>query len=105
MSHSYPSDITQEQFARIEPILVSARRQTKPRTVDLYDVFCGVLYVLKSGCQWRMVPKDFPDWRTCYKYFHQWSEQPDPEAASLLEQVLKKVGWRGPTKQWSEREN
>ena len=105
MSHSYPSDITQEQFAIIEPILVSARRQTKPRTVDLYDVFCGVLYVLKSGCQWRMVPKDFPDWRTCYKYFHQWSEKPDPEAASLLEQVLKKVGWRGPTKQWSEREN
>ena len=89
MSHSYPSDISREQFARILPALESARRRTKPRTVDLYDVFCGVLYLLKSGCQWRMLPVDFPDWRTCYKYFRQWSERPDPAKESLLEQVLK----------------
>ena len=74
MSHSYPSDISREQFARILPTLESARRRTKPRTVDLYDVFCGVLYLLKSGCQWRMLPVDFPNWRTCYKYFRQWSD-------------------------------
>ena len=67
MSHSYPSDISREQFVRILPTLESARRRTKPRTVDLYDVFCGVLYLLKSGCQWRMLPADFPNWRTCYK--------------------------------------
>ena len=48
MSHSYPSDISREQFARILPVLESARRRTKPRTVDLYDVFCGVLYLLKK---------------------------------------------------------
>ena len=74
-----------------------------PRTVDLYDVFCGVLYLLKSGCQWRMLPADFPDWRTCYKYFRQWSERPGPEKESILEQVLKKIGWRGPAKQWPDR--
>ena len=100
MSHSYPSDISREQFARILPTLESARRRTKPRTVDLYDVFCGVLYLLKSGCQWRMLPADFPNWRTCYKYFRQWSERPGPGQDSILEQVLKKIGWRGPTKQW-----
>ena len=85
MSHSYSSDISREQFARILPCLESARRRTKPRTVDLYDVFCGVLYLLKSGCQWRMLPADFPDWRTCYKYFRQWSERPDPAKYSILE--------------------
>ena len=90
MSHSYPSDISREQFALILPTLELARRRTKPRIVDLYDVFCGVLYLLKSGCQWRMLPADFPDWRTCYQYFRQWSEQPDPEQHSILEQVLKK---------------
>ena len=87
MSHSYPSDISREQFARILPDLESARRRTKPRTVDLYDVFCGVLYLLKSGCQWRMLPADFPNWGTCYKYFQQWSQRPDPEQESILEQV------------------
>ena len=92
MSHSYPSDISREQFARILPTLASARRRTKPRTVDLYDVFCGVLYLLKSGCQWRMLPADFPDWRTCYQYFRQWSERPGPGQDSILEQVLKKIG-------------
>ncbi len=89
MSHSYPIDISREQFARILPILETARRRTKPRTVDLYDVFCGVLYLLKSGCQWRMLPADFPDWRTCYKYFRQWSERPCPDAETILERVLK----------------
>ncbi len=89
MSHSYPSDISREQFARILPTLESARRRTKPRTVDLYDVFCGVLYLLKSGCQWRMLPADFPHWRTCYQYFRQWSERPGPGQDSILERVLK----------------
>jgi transposase len=64
MSHSYPSDISREQFALVLPILESARRRTKPRRVNLYDAFCGVLYVLKSGCQWprcnRGCQKTFP---------------------------------------------
>ncbi len=88
MSHSYPSDISREQFARILPTLETARRRTKPRTVDLYDVFCGVLYLLKSGCQWRMLPADFSNWRTCYQYFRQWSERPGPGQDSILERVL-----------------
>ena len=71
MSHYYPSDISREQFARVLPTLLTARRRTKPRIVDLYDVFRGVLYVLKSGCQWRMLPADLPQWQTCYKYFRQ----------------------------------
>ena len=105
MAHFYPSDISREQFSKIESMLESARKKTKPRTVDLYDVFCGVLYVLKSGCQWRMLPADFPKWRTCYEYFKKWSERPETNSGSILEQVLKKISWRGPTKQWSEREN
>lgn len=69
MGHSYPSDITREQFEKIKPTLESARKKTRPRKIDLYDIFCGVLYLLKSGCQWRMLPKEFPKWRTCHYYF------------------------------------
>jgi transposase len=49
----YPSDITREQFSVIAYDLQSARKATRPRTYDLYDVFCAVLYVLKEGCTWR----------------------------------------------------
>ncbi len=77
MRHSYPSDVSREQFTKILSLLESARKKTKPRTVDLYDVFCAVLYILKSGCQWRMLPKDFPKWRTVHEYFSQWSEKTD----------------------------
>ena len=62
MSHSYPSDISREQFVRILPVLESARRRTKPRTVDLYDVFRRAVPLEN---QWRMLPADFSNWRTC----------------------------------------
>lgn len=105
MSHSYPSDISREQFEKIKPILESARKKTRPRRIDLYDIFCGVLYLLKSGCQWRMLPKEFPKWRICHYYFTVWGEKSDTTSESVLEKCLKKISWRGATKQWSEREN
>ena len=86
----YPSDISREQFSKIQPILEQARRKTRPRTIDLYEVFCGVLYVLKSGCQWRMIPSDFPKWRTVYSYFQIWSQTNEGQPESLLAQALKK---------------
>lgn len=90
----YPSDISRAQFAEILPLLEGARKKTKPRTIDLYDAFCGVLYVLKSGCQWRMLPADFPKWRSVHAYFQIWSEA-KTDSGSLLEAILKKISWRG----------
>ncbi len=86
----YPSDISREQFEQIRPLLESMRKKTKPRTVDLYEVFCAVLYLLKSGCQWRMLPGEFPKWRTVHSYFAQWSKS-DQDGVSLLERALKKI--------------
>ena len=89
----YPSDITREQFEHVRPILEGHKRKTRPREVDLYEIFCAVLYVLKSGCQWRMLPEGFPKWRTLYYYFEQWSEIREEEKTSLLDRALKKSGW------------
>lgn len=105
MSHSYPSDITRKQFSIIQSILESVRKKTRPRIIDLYDIFCGVLYILKSGCQWRMLPKEFPKWELCYYYFSLWKYKDENNSESILEIVLKKISWRGPTKQFSERED
>jgi transposase len=97
----YPSDIKREQFEVIRPQLESARKKTAPRKVDLYEVFCAVLYLLRTGCQWRALPSDFPKWRTVHSYWLIWSEP--REGGSLLEQVLKKSGWRGPRETGAQR--
>jgi transposase len=88
--HNYPSDITREQFKLIRNELEAAKKKTKPRTVDLYDVFRAILYLIKSDCQWRMLPAEFPNWNTVYMYFRIWSEKKDGQA-SILERVLKKL--------------
>lgn len=104
MRKNYPSDISREQFERIRELLESGRKKTRSRQVDLYDVFCAVLYLLKSGCQWRMLPSDFPKWRTVHHYFSLWSEKAE-DKDSLLEQALKKSGWRGAYQTGTQRQN
>lgn len=102
MRKRYPSDISREQFEAIRPLLEGARKRTRPRTVDLYEVFCAVLYLLRTGCQWRALPGDFPKWRTVHAYFMIWSEA-DEHGVSLLERALKKSGWRGPRTTGAQR--
>ncbi len=98
----YASDVSREKFAQIEPLLRSVRRTTKPVTVDLYEVFCAVLYLLRTGCQWRFLPPEFPKWQSVYAYWRKWSE-PDQHGVSVLEQALKKTGWRGPRETGAKR--
>jgi transposase len=91
----YASDIGAEQFTRIEPLLRSVRRNTKPVELDLYEVFCAVLYLLRTGCPWRFLPSQFPKWQSVYAYWRKWRE-PDEQGISALERALKKSGWRAP---------
>ena len=105
MRKPYPSDISREAFKEIEPLLLSGRKQTRPRVVDVYEIFCALLYILKSGCQWSMLPRDFPAKSTVHYYFSIWNKKPSETEPSILEQALKKCGWRGPYHQWTERTN
>ena len=68
------SDISPEKLEEIRPLFESVRRRTKPTTVDLYEVFCAVLYLLRTGCQWRCLPGDSPNWQTVYSCFAKWRE-------------------------------
>ena len=90
MRRAYPSDITREQFAVIEPELAEARKQTRPRIYDLYDIFCAVLYIIKEGCTWRAIPHDFPKWQNVRYHYDIWSK-PDEKGISLLDIVLRKL--------------
>jgi len=96
----YPSDISREQFAVIRPMLEGAKQRTAPRRNDLYDVFCAILYLLKSGCTWRAIPGDFPGWNTVRYYFDLWTAS-TPNGSSLLEQALKKSGQARAYQEWA----
>lgn len=86
----YPSNSSREQFQLIREELENVRKKTRPRKVDLYDVFCAILYVLKSGGQWRMLPSDFPKMSTVYWYYRIWTEERE-DGITLLEEILKKL--------------
>jgi len=86
----FPSDIPREQFERVRGMLEAARRKTRPRKHDLYDVYCAVLYFLHTGAAWRSLPREFPPWRTVHEYFTQWTMQRE-NGQSLLESVLEKA--------------
>jgi putative transposase len=67
----YPSDVTDEQWAWIEPHLPDSSGG-RPRKTDLRDVIDAIFYILRTGCQWRYLPKDFPPKSTVWRYFNQW---------------------------------
>ena len=69
----YPSDLTDAEWALVEPHIPPAKRGGRKRKVDVRAVLQGVLYVLETGCQWRHLPKDFPPRSTVWDYFDLWS--------------------------------
>jgi len=99
------SNISREAFKEIEPLRLSRRKQTRPKVIDVYEVFCALLYILISGCQWSMLPRDFPSKSTVHYYFSIWNKKSSETEPSIFEQALKKCGWRGPYQQWMERTN
>ena len=68
----YASDTTHKEWALIAPFLPAPKRVGRPRTTDLRDVFDAILYIATTGCQWRMLPNDFPPVSTVRRYFYDW---------------------------------
>ena len=68
----YPSDLTDEEWTLIAPVIPRAKRGGNKRTVDVREVVNGLMYVLSTGCQWRAMPKDLPPRSTVNHYFCRW---------------------------------
>jgi transposase len=109
MRKPYPSDLTDEQWEVAEP-LIPANHLGRPREVEMREVLNAIFYVLRSGCQWDMLPHDLPPKSTVYDYFAQWRDdgtwqkildslrrlvrvakgrEPSPSAASIDSQTVK----------------
>jgi putative transposase len=72
MRKRYPTDLSDAEWKYIEPHLPDPEGCGRPRTHTLREILNAVFYVLKSGCQWRLLPHDFPRWPTVYWYFRKW---------------------------------
>ena len=113
----YPTDLAPEQFQLIEPDLRTQSKRGRPREWDLRVVMNAILYVLRSGCAWRLLPHDFPPWQTVYSAFRKWKRdgtwekihnmlhgrvrseedrKPNPTAAIIDSQSVKTTDVPGP---------
>ena len=90
MRKVYPSDITRDQFDVIRYLFASARKETRPREYDIYDIYCAVLYLTKEGCRRRSLPHDFPKWENVYYHYKIWKE-PDEKGKSILDKALDEL--------------
>ena len=86
---NYPSDLTDEQWKLIEPLLPPAKPGGRPRTTDLRQVINGILYLVRTGCSWRMLPHDFPPWPTVHDYY--WKYRRDRIWNQIHETLHKRV--------------
>jgi transposase len=87
-TQQYPSDVTDAQWALIEPHL-PVSTGGRPRTTDLRDVVDAIFYILRTGCQWRYLPKDFPPKSTVWRYFNRWRH--DGTLESIHDSLRTKV--------------
>lgn len=115
----YPSDLTDAQWAILEPFVPKPSTQGRPPHLERRAIVNAILYVLRSGCPWRLVPLDFPAWQTVYDYFRRWQRagvwdqmlvtlrmqmrvqrgrNPQPSAGAIDSQSIKTSAVRGPEK-------
>ena len=66
----YPTDISDTQWAVLEPEIPAPRPGGRPRKTDLREVANAIFYLTHEGCTWRALPHDFPRWKTVYNYFY-----------------------------------
>ena len=86
MVKRYPTDLTDPEWAILAPFIPPAKVGGRPRTPDMREVGKAIVYVLRSGCPWRMLPKDFPPYQTVYDSFRNW------RFAGVWERMHKSLG-------------
>lgn len=97
-SISYPTDLSDREWALLEPLLPPAKPGGRPRSVNLRVILNGLLYVLRSGCQWRLLPRVYGPWSTVYAYYRAWRIQGIWERIhTLLRGRLRRQSGREPT--------
>jgi len=107
---AYPTDLTDDEWRVLDPLIPAAKPGGRRRSIDVREVVNAIRYLLRSGCSWRLLPHEFPGWKTVYSYFRAWEadgtweriagalrrdlraargRHPEPSAAILDSQTVK----------------
>ena len=94
MRKEYKSDLTDKEWELIKPHIPPAKRGGRPRKTDMREVLNAIFYVVKTGCQWDLLPHDFPAKGTVYEYFNTWRKDGTMEVLNrqLSEQLRQQMG-------------
>src|SRR5712692_9762238 len=79
----YASDLSDQEWAILEPLIPPAKPGGRPRSVNMRQILNGIFYVLRSGGAWRLLPNDYPAWSTVYDYARKW------RSAGVWEQIVR----------------
>jgi putative transposase len=71
---AYPSDVSDAEWAVLEPMLPARKRTGRPPMINRREVVNAIFYLLRTGCQWRYLPDGFPNYNTVYWYFQKWTD-------------------------------
>jgi putative transposase len=90
----YLTDLTDAQWEVLAPLIPPPRPGGRPRRLDMRRVLNAIFYIDRTGCQWRMLPREYPNWKTVYWYFTRWQDDGTWERItdSLRRQLRRKLG-------------
>jgi putative transposase len=93
----YPTDLTDRQWAILAPLMPPAKPGGRPRRVDMRQVVNAIIYIDRTGCQWRMLPREYPKRQTVYWYFTRWQDDGTWERITdALRQAVRRTAGRHP---------
>jgi putative transposase len=94
---AYPSDLSDKEWQILEPLVPRVKLGGRPAEHARREIVNAIFYVLRSGCQWPMLPHDFPPWKTVYTYFRNWQRDGTWERLhNTLRQKVRRAAGRSP---------
>jgi putative transposase len=91
---AYLTDLTDAEWRVIEPLIPPPKEGGRPREQDMREILNAIFYLLRTGCAWRLLPHDFPQWPIVYHYFRRWKQEGSWKAIHdrLRGEVRRKAG-------------